>query len=213
LVHRLDHLYADDDQLLTQVRVGAAGNALFVDVRYHWWLSEGLALLVKVTPSVGWDCTWPRVGVRFDLPPELRHASWFGTGPNESYPDTRKAARVGRFAANIDELNVAYSRPQETGHRSELRELVISDAAGPRLSVATWPNRQRNRPGFTLSAYTPQQLDRARHPYELSLGDHVYLFIDDAVHGIGSRACGVDVLPEHALWPGPREFGMKFRKG
>ena len=213
LVHRLDHLYADDDQLLTQVRVGAAGNALFVDVRYHWWLSEGLALRVNVTPSVGWDCTWPRVGVRFDLPPELRHASWFGTGPNESYPDTRKAARVGRFAANIDELNVAYSRPQETGHRSELRELVISDAAGPRLSVATWPNRQRNRPGFTLSAYTPQQLDRARHPYELSLGDHVYLFIDEAVHGIGSRACGVDVLPEHALWPGPREFGMKFRKG
>jgi beta-galactosidase len=213
LVHRLDHLYADDDQLLTQVRVGAAGNALFVDVRYHWWLSEGLALLVNVTPSIGWNCTWPRVGVRFDLPPELRHASWFGTGPNESYPDTRTAARVGRFAANIDELNVAYSRPQETGHRSELRELVISDAAGPRLSVATWPNRQRNRPGFTLSAYTPQQLDRARHPYELSLGDHVYMFIDDAVHGIGSRACGVDVLPEHALRPGPREFGMKFRKG
>jgi beta-galactosidase len=58
--------------------------------------------------------------------------------------------------------------------------------------------------------YTPQQLDRARHPYELSAGDHVYLFIDDAMHGIGSRACGVDVLPERALWPGPREFGMEF---
>ena len=93
------------------------------------------SLLVNVTPSAGWDCTWPRVGVRFDLPAELRHASWFGTGPNESYPDTRRALRVGRFAADIDELNVAYSRPQETGHRSELRELVISDARGPRLSV------------------------------------------------------------------------------
>ena len=65
--------------------------------------------------------------------------------------------------------------------------------------VTTWPNRERHRPGFTLSAYTPQQLDRARHPYELGPGDRVYLFIDDAVHGIGSRACGVDVLPEHAL--------------
>ena len=103
-------------------------------------------------------------------PRELRHASWFGTGPNESYPDTRLAARVGRFAADIDELNVAYSRPQETGHRSELRELVISDAEAPRLSVTTWPNEQLHRPGFTLSAYTPQQLDRARHPYELVRG-------------------------------------------
>ena len=30
------------------VRVGAAGNNLFVDVTYHWWLGEGLALLVNV---------------------------------------------------------------------------------------------------------------------------------------------------------------------
>ena len=210
LVHRLDHLYVDQDQLLAQVRVAAAGGNLFVDVSYHWWLTDGLALLVKVTPSAGWDCSWPRVGVRFDLPSELRHASWLGTGPNESYPDTRTAARVGRFAADVDELNVRYSRPQETGHRSELRELVISDAAGPRLSVTTWPNEQHHRPGFTLSAYTPQQLDRARHPYELVPSDHVYLFIDDAVHGIGSRACGVDVLPKHALWPIAGQFAIRF---
>jgi beta-galactosidase len=57
----------------------------------------------------------------------------------------------------------------------------------------------------------PQQLDQARHPYELPPSDHVYLFIDDAVHGIGSRACGVDVLPEHALWPSARQFAMVFR--
>jgi beta-galactosidase len=212
LVHRLDHIYSDHDQLLAQVRVAAAGNNLFVDVTYHWWLTDALALLVKVVPSRGWDCTWPRVGVRFDLPRELRHASWFGTGPNESYPDTRQAARVGRFAADIDELNVAYSRPQETGHRRELRQLMISDGKAPRLSVTTRPNAEQHRPGFTLSAYTPQQLDRALHPYELGPRDRVYLFIDDAVHGIGSRACGVDVLPEHALWPSTREFGMEFRR-
>jgi len=212
LMHRIDHIYSDHDQLLAQVRVAAAGNNLFVDVTYQWWLTDALALLVKVVPSPGWDCTWPRVGVRFDLPRTLRHASWFGTGPDESYPDTRLAARVGRFEADIDELNVAYSRPQETGHRRELRQLMISDGKAPRLSVTTRPNAEQHRPGFTLSAYTPQQLDRALHPYELGPRDRVYLFIDDAVHGIGSRACGVDVLPEHALWPSSREFGMEFQR-
>jgi beta-galactosidase len=180
-------------------------------VTYHWWLTDGLALLVDVVPSPGWDCTWPRVGVRFDLPAELRHVSWFGTGPNESYPDTRQAARVGRFAADIDHLNVAYSRPQETGHRAELRALVISDDSAARLRMSTWPSQQQHRPGFTLTRYTPQQLDQARHPYELAPSDHVFLFIDDGVHGIGSRACGIDVLPEHALWPTPRQFTMVFR--
>jgi beta-galactosidase len=213
LVYRLDQIFHDHNQLLTVVRVSSAGTNLFVDVTYHWLLlAEGHALSVNVVPSPGWDCTWPRVGVRFDLPRELRHASWFGTGPNESYPDTRQAARVGRFAADIDELNVAYSRPQETGHRSELRSLLISDGTAERLRVTTWPNRDQHRPGFTLSPYTPQQLDRARHPYELGQSDRVYLFLDAAVHGIGSRACGVDVLPEHALWPGQRQFGFEFHQ-
>jgi beta-galactosidase len=213
LVHRLDQIRYDHDQLQARVRVGAAASNLFVDVTYRWRVTDGLALLIDIAPSPGWDCTWPRVGVRFDLPQELRQASWFGTGPNESYPDTRLAARVGRFAAEVDQLNVGYSRPQETGHLSELRSMAISDGTTQRLRVTTWPNREGHRPGFTLSAYTPQQLDRACHPYELGPSDRVYLFVDDAVHGIGSRSCGVDVLPQHALWPGRRQFGMEFREG
>ena len=43
LMHRLDHIYSDHDQLLAQVRVAAAGNNLFVDVTYHWWLTDALA--------------------------------------------------------------------------------------------------------------------------------------------------------------------------
>jgi beta-galactosidase len=212
LLHRLDQIRHEDDQLLAEVRVSAAGTNLFVDVTYSWWLTDGLALLVSIVPSPGWDCTWPRAGVRFDLPRKLRHASWFGTGPNESYPDTRQAACVGRFEADIDELNIAYSRPQETGHRSELRSLVLTDGTTERLRVTTWPNREHHRPGFTLTRYTPQQLDLARHPHELVPSDRVYLFLDDAVHGIGSRSCGIDVLPEHALWPGRRQFGVTFRQ-
>jgi beta-galactosidase len=211
LVHRVDRIDYDVDQLQAQVRLGTAGSNLYVDVTYHWRLTDGLVLVVDVVPSPGWDCTWPRVGVRFDLPAALRNASWFGTGPNESYPDTRRAARVGRFAAAIDHLNVAYSRPQETGHRSELRSLVISDEKGARLRISTRPNQDQQRPGFTLTRYTPQQLDRARHPHELAPSDLVYLFLDDAVHGIGSRACGVDVLPKHALWPSARRFAVIFQ--
>jgi beta-galactosidase len=88
---------------------------------------------------------------------------------------------------------------------------VISDETAARLRVTTWPNQHQHRPGFTLTAYPPQQLDQARHPYELGPSDQVYLFLDDAVHGIGSRACGVDVLPEHALWPSARRFAVVFR--
>jgi beta-galactosidase len=104
---------------------------------------------------------------------------------------------------------VRYSRPQETGHRAELRWLEIADDEGVRLRVQTARNPAGHRPGFTLTRHTPQQIDQAGHPYELPPSEHVYLFIDDAVHGVGSRACGLDVLPQHALWPSARAFEIR----
>jgi len=203
-----------DSRLESQVRVSAANSGQSVDVSYRWSVEPGelqsLALVVDVVPSPGWDCTWPRVGLRFDLPPQLSHAQWFGTGPEESYPDSATAARVGCFSAGVDDMNVRYSRPQETGHRPELRWLHLGDGEGTRLSLSTVPDLHGHRPGFTLSRHTPQQLDAAAHPYQLPVNDHLFLFVDDAVHGLGSRACGVDVLPEYALWPGARSFALTF---
>ncbi len=210
LVHRVRELRYDRDQLLVRVTVSAANSAQFVDVRYRWWLNDDLTLRVELTPSTGWDCTWPRAGVRLDLPGTLTQATWFGTGPLESYPDTKRAARVGIFSSAIDDLAVNYSRPQETGHRAELRWLEIADDDGVRLRLRTAANPAGHRPGFTLSRHTPQQVDRARHPYELPASEHVYAFLDDAVHGVGSRACGIDVLPQHALWPSARAFEVRF---
>ena len=197
-------------------RVGAAAGHLFVDVTYRWRLvgdevvGDEVELSTEITPSTGWDCTWPRIGIRFDLPLELDDAAWFGRGPLESYPDSATAAYVGRFRAGITDLSVAYSRPQETGHRGDLRELLLSAGDEPRLRLTTDPGPDGRRPGFTFTHWTPQQLDRAGHPYELGRPTRTHLFLDAAVHGLGSRACGIDVLPEHALRPSVRAFTVRF---
>ena len=213
LVERTVELAASPSEVVSAVRVGAANSGLFVEVRYRWQLQgEDLCCFVDLVPSVGWDCTWPRVGVRFDLPAGLQQARWFGTGPHESYPDTQTAALVGAYAASVDELGVRYSRPQETGHRAGLHRLEVSGDAGPALRLRTLPGPDGHRPGFTLSRHTPQQVAAAGHPHELPASEATYLFLDDAVHGVGSRACGIDVLPRHALWPGAHQFGFVFER-
>jgi beta-galactosidase len=214
LVHRVTAVEVGGPEgaaeAVVHVRVGAARQALGVDVTFRYRVEgAAVALRVELQPDPGWDCTWPRVGVRLDLPAGLDRAEWFGTGPAESYPDTHDAAYVGRFSADLAALDVRYSRPQETGHRADLRELVVRDTGAARLVVRTQPAADGHRPGFTLTPWTPQQLDRARHPYELPTPDRTFLFVDDAVHGVGSRACGMDVLPEHALWPGARAFEVE----
>lgn len=196
LTHRLVAVTRTDHGLEQRVRVAAANSGWGVDVTHRWTLTDaGLLLQTDAVPFGAWDVTWPRIGVRFDLPAGLLDGSadWFGTGPLESYADSSHAARVGRFSAPVRSLGVEYSMPQETGHRPELRALSV----GP-FTVTTVG---AHRAGFTLSPWTAQQIGKAMHPYELPTPDHTYLYLDAAQHGLGSRACGLDVLPEHQLWP------------
>ena len=196
LTHRLVSVSRTDHGLEQRVRVAAANSGWGVDVTHRWTLTDaGLQLQTDAVPFGAWDVTWPRIGVRFDLPASFADgdASWFGTGPLESYADSSHAARVGRFTAPVRSLGVEYSMPQETGHRPDVRELSVGD-----LTVSTVGS---HRAGFTLSPWTAQQIGRAMHPYELPVSEHLYLYLDAAQHGLGSRACGLDVLPEHQLWP------------
>jgi beta-galactosidase len=209
LVHRVDGVVVTDSGVTATVFTSAANSASAIEVVYRWTLTGGdLRLQVNLVPTPDWSVTWPRTGVRFALPAELTHAGWFGTGPLESYPDSMRAARVGRFAAAIDDLGVTYSMPQENGHRSELRELVLEDRHGPRLCVRTEADAHGHRPGFTVSRHTAEELDAAQHPHELPPSEHVYLYLDERQHGLGSRACGLDVLPKHANWPSARSFAL-----
>lgn len=208
LTHRTLSVEHSEGGLVRRVRTMAANAGIGVDTTFTWTATaDGLHLRTVVVPFGAWDCTWPRLGVRFELPASMADetVAWFGTGPAESYPDSATAAVVGRFSAAVDDLTVRYARPQESGHRPGLREL---DWAGLRL--ATVP-RQGRRPGFTVSRWTAQEQSVAAHPHELPRSDRAVLMIDHAQHGLGSRACGPDVLPRYALWPQAADFEIVLR--
>jgi beta-galactosidase len=195
-------------------RVAAAHSGLSVFVEAIWTLvDDELDLRVSIEPSRGWSTVWPRIGIRFDFPDSngapIDGAEWFGTGPLESYPDSRHAALVGRFKAGIADLSVDYARPQETGHRADLRTLSLTAAGDEVLKLAARPDTRGRRPGFTLTRHTPQEIAAARHPYELPPSTTSYLFIDAAQHGLGSRACGPDVWPDFALRPEARTIHLR----
>lgn len=205
------------DALHTLDKVSAANSAAFVMVESVWSLEDGaLELRVEIEPSSGWRSVWPRIGIRFELPDEnapIDGAEWFGLGPLESYPDSLRAARTGRFASTIQDLTVDYARPQESGHRSDLRRLTLSSGETEVLRLEALPDLYGRRPGYTLSRHTPQQIAKARHAFELPATTTSHLTIDAAQHGLGSRACGPDVQPEFALRPQARTIRLRLSAG
>ena len=80
----------------------------------------------------------------------------FGLGPGEAYRDSRRAARVGRFRATVDELQTPYVFPQENGNRADVRWLPLRDDTGAGLAVAGEPVID-----VTARRWTSEALDAA----------------------------------------------------
>ena len=194
-----------------RTRWAAADTREAVVVDERWQLEGDDVLLdLQLIPTARWSTVWPRFGVRFDLPLAVDEADWFGTGPGESYPDSRRGVQVGRFRAGIDELTFPYAWPQESGHRSDLRRLDLRSGGDGWLRVDAGADSRGRLPGFTLARHTAQQIDRARHQHELPEPTATHLYLDTGQNGLGSRACGPDVWPDALLRPEARSLHLRF---
>ncbi|MDT0268050.1 glycoside hydrolase family 2 TIM barrel-domain containing protein [Streptomyces sp. DSM 44915] len=207
--HRVDAVELAADALTVRTRVAPLSLDPALHTVYRWTAdAEGaLRLTVTVEPTGDWSsCPLPRLGVRLGLPAAFGRATWYGGGPDESYPDTREASRLGRYAATVDALQTHYVRPQENGARSDVRwaELTADDGGGLRIEAGERP--------FWLTArrWTSEQLDAAEHTVDLTPGDTVWVNLDHGQHGIGSQSCGPAPLPQYHLTAGPAEFGFRF---
>ena len=202
--HRVASVEAGADALVVRARAGTAAWDGGLWTTYTWTpAGDGLALTVDVEPEGDWTFPLPRLGLRLSLPGAIERVEWFGRGPGEAYRDTRQAARVGRFAASVDELQTPYVRPQENGNRMEVRWATLSGADGAGLRV-------EGRPHIDLTArrWTTEDLDAATHTPDLTPRDRVWVNLDHAQNGIGSASCGPGVLPQHRLEAQPARFGV-----
>ncbi|WP_037683348.1 glycoside hydrolase family 2 TIM barrel-domain containing protein [Streptomyces cellulosae] len=211
LLHRVDEVADGPDGILVRTRVAAAAQASGMTVEYRWAADEsGLVLTVRVEPAGDWPGGLPRLGVRMAVPGRLGRVRWFGLGPGEAYPDSRSAARVGRFSSTVDALQTPYVVPQENGARADVRWAELSGGDGPALRMESV-----GIPRFSLTArrWTTGDLESARHTTDLAPSDRIFLHLDAAQYGLGSASCGPGVLPAHRLEAAPFTWSLRLSPG
>ena len=101
-------------------------------------------------------------------------------------------------------MDVDYVRPQESGARSGVRSAAL-DAGGRRLEVAGEPF------ALTVRPYSLAALDAATHQPHLVADGCTYLYLDHAMRGVGTGACGPGVLEPYRLVPRAADFSFTFR--
>jgi beta-galactosidase len=201
---RLTHRVIDRDDFLLRTRVAPAATDLGMLASYRW-RTDGAALVltVDVEPDGEWPVPLPRLGTRLALPASIAEVEWFGGGPDEAYPDSTQALRIGRFRRSVEELQTPYAFPQENGNRRLVRWANLS---GPDGGV-----RIEGAPTFELSVrrWTSEDLDAARHPGDLLPRDELYVNIDVTQNGLGSASCGPGVLPRYELRAAPASWTVR----
>ncbi|MDO5065243.1 MAG: glycoside hydrolase family 2 TIM barrel-domain containing protein [Actinomyces bowdenii] len=142
----------------------------------------------------------PRLGLRLLLPEAMRHVSYYGLGPQESYADKRRAGYHGEFLADVVEMAPDCIRPQEGGSRADCDYVTLS---GPRVSLTAVG---RSPFSFNASPYTQEELARCRHRTGLRPSGSTVLCLDGAMAGIGSNSCGPGLREQYRI--DDEELGM-----
>ena len=106
-----------------------------------------------------------------------------------------------------DELEHRYMRPQENGHRTDVRSLALKDNEGNGIIIASMDIPF----GFNYGKYTPEELDRAKHLHELKESEYLILSLDAAQRGVGGDMPGCAYLHKPYKLPSGREYTFKFR--
>ena len=149
--------------------------------------------------------TFPRVGVRMVLPSGFEHLAWLGRGPWENYPDRNSGALVGLHRSTVAQQYVPYVFPQETGLKTDVRWLAVTDADGSGLLVTGLPLVY-----FSALHYTLEDLAAARNYADLKPRVETHLHVDARHMGLGGdNGWTQNVHPEYRLLPG--EYRWRYR--
>ncbi len=149
----------------------------------------------------------PRFGMQLVVPGGLETVTWFGRGPHESYWDRKAGARVGVWSGSVDEQFVDYSEPQENGNKTDVRWVSLTNENGTGFLVTGAPLI-----AFSAHHYTTDDLENAKHSFEMEYREDITFNIDMQQTGVGGDdSWGARTHDEYTLWPEPLEYSYRLR--
>ena len=153
----------------------------------------------------------PEFGVLFKLNADYDRVKWYGLGPEETYADRKKGAKLGIYENMVSDNMAKYMVPQECGAKEEVRWAEVTDRRGRgmrfEMDAASGPMM------FSALPWTPHEIENAAHPYELPEVHYTVVRAAKGQMGIaGDDSWGAKTHPEYLLnTEGKMEFSFTFK--
>ena len=155
----------------------------------------------------------PRFGMQARVSGDLRNVEWYGRGPQENYSDRKFGSAIGVYRNKVENLWFGYVEPQETGNRTEVRWVTLTDAQGfglkvsgqPLINFSAWPFRASE----LEHEKWPVNLGH-KHSAEIAYSDDITLNIDYGQMGVGGDdSWGAPIHTEFMLPPVPYQYSYR----
>ncbi|MDY3767715.1 MAG: glycoside hydrolase family 2 TIM barrel-domain containing protein [Lachnospiraceae bacterium] len=122
----------------------------------------------------------PEIGNLLQMPLEFNNVTWYGKGPDENYIDRQSGYHVGIYTNTVDNFFVDYIKPQETGNRTDVRWVSLTNDEGIGLLAKAEGTME-----FNALYYTPEQLTTSLHSYLLPEPTSITLRLNERQMGLG----------------------------
>lgn len=153
----------------------------------------------------------PRVGMKMQLPVEFVNVEYLGRGPWENYTDRKASTFVGQYKTTVADLYVPYIRPQENGHRTDVRWLALTKDNGTGLLIVADSLIEFNALNNTVEDFDagPNKDENLMHENDITPRDLVEVHIDYRMMGLaGDNSWGARPYPQYMIQPSSE--GIKY---
>ncbi|MDO3693341.1 glycoside hydrolase family 2 TIM barrel-domain containing protein [Wenyingzhuangia sp. chi5] len=153
----------------------------------------------------------PRIGLSLQLPKEMNNLSYYGRGPWENYIDRNTAAFVGKYQSTVTDQYFAYNRPQENGHKTDVRWLSLKNQIGIGLKIKAIEHPiEFNALHNSTSDFDPGENKLLRTTTDITEKDFVELHIDHKMMGVGGDTSWGAKPHEQYMFYGNKKYKFNF---
>ncbi|MDR0413857.1 MAG: DUF4981 domain-containing protein [Prevotellaceae bacterium] len=142
----------------------------------------------------------PKFGACFVVPKQYGNLTYYGRGPWENYIDRCYSANVGLYRSTVDEQFFPYVRPQETGNKTDVRWLTLTDKKGNGLKITGELPVEFSALFYSIDDLDPEKDKNQHHAGELTKRSEVYLNVDFRQMGVaGVNSWGALPLEQYRV--------------
>jgi beta-galactosidase len=127
-----------------------------------------------------------RFGMRMQLPRQYDNLSFYGRGPWENYRDRNTSSFVGLYKDDVkNQFAWNYIRPQESGYKTDVRWLTLTDSMGKGLQITGVQPICFSATNNSSEDLDPGLTKKQQHLTDIKPGKEVYLNVDLNQRGVG----------------------------